>query len=94
MRNHRQELGSLLNEGARLLWLALSKRGISQADAARLVGVGRSVLTHWLYCDRRPSLESAERLRKEFGIPSSAWLAPPKTPIVPPQARPDIQATA
>lgn len=96
-KGHRTELGPYFSEGARLAWLALDKRGWSQADLQRrLKGRARpdgtslplrpGVVSRWLYGDRRPSTDALVQLEHVLGVPVTAWLRPPLRKFSPPHA--------
>lgn len=42
-------------------------------DLARSGGFDESQLSRWLRGERRPSLDSAERLENHTGVPAGAW---------------------
>ncbi len=77
----RFRLGPKPNEGARLLWAALRKRGMSQKEADAVLKAASGVTSRLLYCDRRPGRELAGRIATAFGIPATRWDEEPKRPI-------------
>jgi hypothetical protein len=89
----RVELGSYVNEGARLAWLELEERGWDQATLRAALGkvcgapVHSGALTKYLYCDRRPGVVWAARFKTVLGIEPEAWHRPPTEPFSPPAAR-------
>jgi transcriptional regulator with XRE-family HTH domain len=83
----RTTLGRFFNEGARLLWLALEARGWSQADLRRALGVPPGAHSRWLYGDRRPGRQMAQRIYTAVGIPVTAWDEAPTCPFELPAAR-------
>jgi len=84
---YRTRLGSLFSEGARLLWLALADRKLSQADAERLLGSPQGQLSKWLYGERRPGLKWAVLIQAQFDIPPETWRLAPSRKFVPPAAQ-------
>lgn len=62
-----------MNEGARLLREWVRAEGVSQAAAARKVGVDSSALNRWANGARRPTLPMALRLQDVCGIPLDKW---------------------
>jgi transcriptional regulator with XRE-family HTH domain len=83
----RTDLGPAQNEAARLLWLRMAKRGLSMRQAGAVLGVSSGLVSRWLFCDGKPGLVLAEKVRVHFKIPISAWNAPPSEPIELPTAR-------
>lgn len=62
------------NEGARLFKLALEKRGHSQADAARELGLDSGYMSRLVSGERSPSLKLSDRIFQAYGVPVGAWL--------------------
>ncbi len=79
---HRRKVGKHANEGARLLWSLLARKNWTATRLAREIQADASVVTRWLYCDRRPGLQSAQVLQRMFRIPLASWHASPSAPIV------------
>jgi plasmid maintenance system antidote protein VapI len=61
-------------DAARDLRKALMNRGLSQEEAARLLGVPRENVTRWVNGSRVPSLKHALLLETEFGIGVRRWV--------------------
>ncbi len=83
----RPRLGKYFSEGARQLWLAMSRMKLSQTDVARQIGTSSGQVSQWLYGGRRASLRWALTLEKELGIAASDWARTPVRPLEPPAAR-------
>ena len=64
------------SDAARDLRRALVKRGLSQEEAAGLLGVPRENVTRWLNGSRLPSLRHAVAIETEFGIGVRRWVTP------------------
>lgn len=62
--------------GSQRLSRQVSARGLTQAAAARLVGVTQQQFGRLLAGTRRPGLECAIRIRDAFGVPVEAWSRP------------------
>jgi len=83
----RTNLGPHPNEGARRLRAAMARKRLNLRTAAKLLGVNSGVISRWVFCDGRPGIELAERMRQKFGIPIVAWFQPPAEPIMMPDAK-------
>lgn len=51
----------------------LRRRGLSQGDAAKEIGIHRVHLNQFLTGERRPGLDTAILLEERTGIPVRAW---------------------
>jgi len=80
--SHRENLGSRFSEAARLLWLALEKRGESPADCTRRVGAKAGVVARILYGDRLPNLALGVRFEQIYKIAARLWQTLPTEPFV------------
>lgn len=60
-------------EGMRALNSTLDRRGISNADLARLIGCKPSLVSRWRRGKRRPDRTSAQRLHEALGIKPALW---------------------
>lgn len=85
----RTELGPHFSEGARLLWVFMESRGMSQGALMRLLGTKAGVIPRWLYGVTRPGLDWAMKVRDALGIAPEEWTRDPTAPFVPPAARAD-----
>lgn len=65
--------------GRRDLLKALARKGWSQQDLCRKLGVEPGIVSRWVTGDRTPSLESAIELERVLGIKPKRWIQ-----IVPP----------
>jgi transcriptional regulator with XRE-family HTH domain len=70
----------------------MKKDGLSQGQLNRELNQHAGVASHWLYGDRRPSIESACRMKERFGIDPNAWMKPPTKPFLTPAAEAQMQA--
>lgn len=61
------------SEGALQLVAVIAAKGITRAEAAKLINVDRSCLYRWLSGERMPQIEFASRIEKVFSIPSRLW---------------------
>jgi hypothetical protein len=77
----RRRLGDRFSEGARLLWLAMLRQGLSQESLRAELGRPKGVIGRWLLGDRLPDGESRGRLFKRFGIKPQAWDQKPSKPF-------------
>lgn len=77
----RRQLGERFSEGARLLWIAMRKHGLSQESLRRDLGRARGVIGHWLRGDRLPDGASRGRLFERFAIKPQAWEQKPTKPF-------------
>jgi plasmid maintenance system antidote protein VapI len=59
--------------GRVLLREALKARGLTTRQAALLLDRTSGGIVHWCNGNRRPSRESALKLKRVFGIPLDAW---------------------
>lgn len=77
----RRELGKRFSEGARLLWVAMRREGLTQEALRKDMGRARGVVGHWLRGDRRPDGASRGKLFERFEIKPQAWEEDPKKPF-------------
>ena len=89
----RKHLGDQLNEGARLAWAEMERRGWDQSrlraeilKQTELV-LGSGSLVKYLYCDRRPGLVWADAFFRVLGVPVIAWATEPTVAFEPPAAQ-------
>lgn len=59
--------------GRVLLREALKARGLTTRQAALLLDRTSGGIVHWCNGNRRPSRESALKLKRVFGIPVDSW---------------------
>lgn len=84
MRSYRLTLGALFSEGARLTWLEMQARGLSQADLRRKLNTRGGELPRFLYGERAATLWFAAGVETELGVPAAAWTREPTQPFEPP----------
>lgn len=77
----RNTLGEHRNEGARLLWLEMNRRGLSPNGVSALLGVGSGLVSRWLFCDGKPGRALSEKIRVELDVPPGAWDAAPSAEL-------------
>jgi len=66
--------------GRTLLREALKARSLTTRQAALLIDGTSGGIVHWCNGNRRPSRESALKLKRVFGIPVDAWDLADRTP--------------
>ena len=69
-------MGPHTSAGVALLWRALQKRGWSQGDLARFLGVHSGHVNRWLHGDRKPGRKPAGMLEEHLGVPMGSWDEP------------------
>ena len=77
----RRRLGKRFSEGARLLWSAMLRAGLSQEALRVELRRPKGVIGRWLMGERLPDGESRGRLFKRFGIQPQAWDQKPTKPF-------------
>ena len=83
----RTELGPKFNEGARLLWLAIIREGITQFALSRELGIATpGVQNRWLWGDQRPMNPWRKKINERFSVPVDAWDEEPTEAFTPPLA--------
>lgn len=75
-------------EGRTLLVKALEEHGLSQAAAARLLGISQPTVNAWCTGSKRPEPEWRERIEAEFSVPRASWYTRSERSI----ARPEVRA--
>lgn len=81
--SRRTNLGPQFSEGARQLWLALARLGWSQTKARANLGVAAGMLSRWLFGDRKPDIDWANKIQVLFGVEQRLWSEPPAEPFEP-----------
>jgi transcriptional regulator with XRE-family HTH domain len=61
------------NRGAVALRDEMRRRGLSQGDVRRELGMGTGVITRWLSGGRLPDAKSSSKIQERYGIASSLW---------------------
>jgi len=88
----RTNLGSVVNEGARLAWLKMRERDWDQSKlrAEIKAQTGKEItsgaLVKYLYCDRRPGVQWTIVFETVLGIAPAQWHQEPSVPFAPPAA--------
>lgn len=77
----RRKRAARFSEGARLLWLAMERDGLSQEATRLKVGVAGGQLGRWLRGERLPAGPFRGALFRLFSIDPSAWDVPPSEPF-------------
>jgi hypothetical protein len=72
-RPFRVELGDVFSEGARRLWEVMKSESLTPAKITKRLQCATGLVPRWLYGDRRPGVEWAARIEREFGIPAALW---------------------
>jgi transcriptional regulator with XRE-family HTH domain len=73
--------GEKLTEGARLLWLAMKRVGLTQEALRAKLGISRGAIGRWVRGDRVPDRSSRERLKDMFSIAIEDWERKPRRPV-------------
>jgi len=63
-----------LTKAARSLRKARQDKGLTQKEAAKLLGTTQGCLSEYEAGKSRPSITVAARIEKEFGVALSEWL--------------------
>lgn len=66
----------LAPEGRARLRAWIDRRGLTQEDAAKEIGVHRVHLNYFLTGERRPGLDTALLIEESTGIPMRTWARP------------------
>lgn len=74
-------------EGKRLFAKKLEELRLSQAAAAKQLGVSQPTVNAWCTGLKRPEPEWRERIEIEFGVPRGAWYTRSERDIAQPEAR-------
>ena len=61
------------SRASRALRGLIKAKGIKQAAIRRQLGCASGMVSHWLKGDRKPGLEWAAAIEREFGIPVADW---------------------
>jgi len=76
-----RQLGPRFSEGARLLWVAMRRAGLSQESLRSELGCAKGVIGRWLRGDRLPDGTFRGKLFKQFGIRPQLWEHGPSRPF-------------
>jgi transcriptional regulator with XRE-family HTH domain len=74
-------------EGRRLFAKKLEELRLSQAAAAKRLGVSQPTVNAWCTGLKRPEPEWRERIEAEFGVPRDAWYTRSEREIAQPEVR-------
>ncbi len=91
-RSHRKELGKFFSEGARLMWLAIEREGVSMNQVGKDFGMHAGEIPRVLYGERKANGLVLENALARWGIPLAAWRQKPIEEFVPPAARDEAAA--
>jgi transcriptional regulator with XRE-family HTH domain len=86
-RLNRDHFGPYFKEGSRQLWLLMLERNWAQTELAEALGTISAQVNKWLYGDRCPGRDAAEKIESVLGIPRSLWSMKPLEPFVLPAVR-------
>lgn len=74
-------LGPRFSEGARLLWAAMRREGLTQRALRTQLDLGGGVIGRWLRGDRVPDGASRGKLFERFRIKPQSWEQKPTKPF-------------
>lgn len=64
---------SNIPKAGQMLVKAMDKRGLNGQEASELIGIGRDYMSRLIHGKRKPSLDVAIRIEREFGIPVDSY---------------------
>jgi plasmid maintenance system antidote protein VapI len=72
----RISLGDYASAALPRLWAVKKRKGLSNAELGREIGVNGAMASKLLYGDRRAGRDLALRCEEKFGVPINLWSAP------------------
>lgn len=75
------KIGPRFSEGARLLWLRMTRERLTQESLRTELRLSKGVLSTWLHGTRLPDGPCRGQLFVRFGIPPQAWEEKPAKPF-------------
>ncbi len=83
----REKKARRTTEGKRLFVKKLEELRLSQAAAAKQLGVSQPTVNAWCTGAKRPEPEWRERIEAEYGVPRDAWYTRSERTIAQPEVR-------
>ncbi len=90
----RWRVGARFSEGARLAWVEIVDRGLSQGALCRALKLRAGSVNRWLWGLSRPAYKARERLLQVLGIPPVTWFSKSTIDFKPPSEYPTMATFA
>lgn len=74
-------MGKRFSEGARRLWLVMHEKSLSSEDVRRMVDASSGLVSQWLWGEKVPGREYAEKLKRLLDVEPSDWSKPSKDDV-------------